>query len=75
MFLLYLCVPGNKLTQQENVDSGVQFITPEDPRQILLLAKDPDQFLWKSYIPYVYMPKPKFPETSLNKGKETYNQS
>ena len=75
MFLLYPRILGNKLTQKENVDSGVQFITQEGPRQIPLLAKDPDQVLWKSYIPYVYMPKPKFPETSLNKGKERYNQS
>ena len=44
-------VPGNKLTQKDNADSGVQFITPVGPRQSLLLAKDPDQFLRKSYIP------------------------
>ena len=43
--------PGNKLTQKDNADSGVQFITPAGPRQSLLLAKDPDQFLWKPYIP------------------------
>ena len=36
---------GNKLTQQDNADSGVQFITPVGPRQSLLLAKDPDRFL------------------------------
>ena len=35
---------GNKLTQ-DNADSGVQFITPVGPRQSLLLAEDPDQFL------------------------------
>ena len=35
-----MCVPGN------NADNGVQFIKPEGPRQSLLLAKDPDQFLW-----------------------------
>ena len=39
------CVPGNKLTQKDNADSGVQLITPVGPRQSLLLAKDPDQFL------------------------------
>ena len=38
-------VPGNKLTQKDNADSGVQFIAPEGPRQSLLLAKDRDQFL------------------------------
>ena len=37
--------PGNKLTQKDNADSGVQFITPAGPRQSLLLVKDPDQFL------------------------------
>ena len=38
-------VPGNKLTQKNNTDSGVQFITLVGPRQSLLLAKDHDQFL------------------------------
>ena len=38
-------VPGNKLTQKDNADSGVQFITPAGPGQSLLLAKDPDQHL------------------------------
>ena len=42
---------GNKLTQKDITDSGVQFITPPGPRQSLLLAKDLDQFLWKPYIP------------------------
>ena len=36
---------GNQLTQKDNADSGVQFITLVGPRQSLLLAKDPDQFL------------------------------
>ena len=36
---------GNKLTQKDNADSGVQFITPAGPRQSLLLGQDPDQFL------------------------------
>ena len=26
-------VPGNRLTQKDNIDSGVQFITPASPRQ------------------------------------------
>ena len=43
--LLQPRVPGNKLTQKDNADSGVQFITPAGPRQSLLLAKDPDQHL------------------------------
>ena len=37
--------PGNKLTQKDNADSGVQFITPAGPRQSLLLAKDHNQHL------------------------------
>ena len=44
-------IPGNKFTQKDNADSGVQFITPAGPRQSLLLVKNPDQFLWKPYIP------------------------
>ena len=40
-----------KLTHKDHADSGVQFITPAGPRQSLLLAKDPDQFFWKPYIP------------------------
>ena len=27
------CIPGNKLTQKDNADSGVQLITPAGPRQ------------------------------------------
>ena len=41
---------GNQLTQKDNADSGVQFITTVGPRQSLLLAKDPNQFLWNHYI-------------------------
>ena len=43
--MLEPCSPGNKLTQKDNADSGVQFITPVGPRQSLLLAKGPDQHL------------------------------
>ena len=43
--VLYAHVPGSKLTQKDNADSGVWFITPAGPRKSLLLAKDPDQFL------------------------------
>ena len=53
-----LCVvatcSGNELTQKDNADSVVQFITQAVSRQSLLLAKHPDRFLWKPYIPYVY---------------------
>ena len=61
--------PGNKLTQKDNADSGVQFITLAGPRQSLLLAKDPDQHLWKSfYTPCVRVQThhPKFLETYIN---------
>ena len=51
LIVLWPCVLGNKLTQKDNADSGVQFITPGGPRQSLLLAKDPDQFGGKPYIP------------------------
>ena len=50
VYMLQPRSPGNKLTQKDNADSGVQFITPAGPRQSLLLAKDPDQFLWKPHI-------------------------
>ena len=40
--MLYPRILGNKITQKDNADSGVQFITPAGPRQSLLLAKDPD---------------------------------
>ena len=43
--LLQPWVLGNKLSEKDNAGSGVQFITPAGPRQSLLLAKDPDQFL------------------------------
>ena len=43
--LLQPRVPENKLTQKDNADSGVQFITLSGSRQSLLLAKDHDQFL------------------------------
>ena len=48
-------LPGNKLTQKGDADSGVQFNTPAGPRQSLLLAKDPDQHLWKTFLPHMYM--------------------
>ena len=43
--MLQPCFPGNKLTQKDNTDSGVKFITPACPRQSLLLAKGPNQHL------------------------------
>ena len=67
--LLQPRVPGNKLTQKDNADSGVQFITLVGPRQSLLLAKGPDQHLWKSFVPYVYVSEPTTPN-SLRFTKE-----
>ena len=64
-------LPGNKLTQ-DNADSGVYFITLAGPRQSLLLARDPGQHLWESFIPRVQVSKPiqthhpKFLETYIN---------
>ena len=63
---------GNKLTQEDNADSEVQFITPVGPRQSLLLAKDPNQFcenlIYLSVRAQTHLPK--FPETGRNKGRE-----
>ena len=36
---------SGKQTQKDNADSGAQFITLAGPRQSLLLAKVPNQFL------------------------------
>ena len=49
---------SGKLTHKDNADSGVQFITLVGPKQSLLLGKDPNQCLWKSFIPHVYVSKP-----------------
>ena len=54
---------SGKQTQKDNADSGVQFITPAGPRQSLLLAKDPDQHLWKSFILHVYVSEPTTPNS------------
>ena len=56
-------IPGNKLTQKDNADCGLQFIAPAGPRQSLLLAKDPNQHLWKSFIPHVYVSEPTTPNS------------
>ena len=53
----------------------MQFITPVGPRQSLLLAKDPDQHLWKSFIPHVYVSEPTTPETYIKQRKGEYNHS
>ena len=42
--LLQPHVLGNKLTQKDNADTGVQFITPAGPRQSAL-TKELDQHL------------------------------
>ena len=51
-------VPGNKLTQNDNADSGVQFITPAGPRENLLLAKDPDPVCENLIYPKRRCPNP-----------------
>ena len=63
--MLWPRVPGNKLTQKDNVDSVVQFITLAGPKQSLLLAKDLNQFCENLIYPKCI----RFSETSLNEGK------
>ena len=69
---------GNKLTQRDNADSEVQFITPAGPKTESPLSQGPRLIFVK--ILYTLSVRaqthlPKFSETSLNKGKERYNQS
>ena len=45
VYMLESHVPGNKLTQKDNADSEVQFITLVGPRQDFILAKDSNQLL------------------------------
>ena len=45
LILLQPRILRNKLTQKDDANSGEQFIILAVPRQSLLLAKDPDQFL------------------------------
>ena len=73
-------VLGNKLTQKDNADSGVQFITLLHRRAQGRVSSYPSTLI--SFSENLTYPKctcqthlPKFPETSLNKGKERYNQS
>ena len=70
--MLWPCIPGKKLTQKDNADSGVQFITLVGQRQGLQPV-----FVKTLYTLSVCAQThlPKFPETSLNKGKEKYNKS
>ena len=70
-------VPGNTLTQKDNADSGVQFTTPAGQRQSPLSRGPRPVFLKILYTLSVRAQThlPKFPETSLNKGKERYSQS
>ena len=65
-------VPGNKLTQRDSADSGVQFITPAGPRQSPLSQGPRPVFVKTLYTLSVRAQThlPKFPETSLSKGKE-----
>ena len=43
--------------------------------QSLLLAKDPDQHLWKSFIPHVYVSKPTTPIPWCLQRKGEYNHN
>ena len=69
---------SGKQTQKDSADSGVQLITLAGPRQSLLLAKDPRPVFVKTLYTlsvHAQTQLPRFPETSLNNGKERYNQS
>ena len=71
-------VPGNTLTQKDNAGSGVQFITPAEPKAETPLSQGPQPVFVKTLYTLSVRAQthlPKFPETSLNKGKERYNQS
>ena len=54
---------GKQSHSEDNADSGVQFIILEGPKQSLLLAKDPDQHLWKSFVPHMYVSEPTTPNS------------
>ena len=71
-------VPGNKLTQKDNADSGVQFITLSGPKAESPLSQGPRPVFVKtlySLSVLVQTHLPKFVETSLDKVKERYDQS
>ena len=61
---------------QDNADGGVQFITPAGPRQSPVPQGPQPAFVKPLYILSVRAQThlPKLPETSLNKGREIYNQ-
>ena len=76
--MLQLRILGNKLTQRDNADSEVQFITPGVPKTESPLSQGPRLIFVKilytlSVRAHTHLPK--FSETSLNKGEERYNQS
>jgi len=63
--------------QKDDADSEVQFITPAGPRQSPL-SQGPQPVFVKTLCTLSVSAQthlPKFPETSLNKGRERYNQS
>ena len=68
---------GKQTHSEGNADSGVKFITPVGPRQSPLSQGSRPVFVKTFYILSVRAQShlPKFSETSLNKGKERYNQS
>ena len=75
--LLWPRVPGNKLTQKDNAESGVQFITSRAQDRVSFSQGPQPVFVKTLYTLSVHAQThlPKFPETSPNKGKERYSQS
>ena len=73
--LLQPRVPGDKLTQKDNADSGVQFITPVGPRQSLLLAMDPTSICENLLYPLCTCPNtpPQIPWDLQRNGKYSPN--
>lgn len=57
--------PGNKLTQKDSVNSGLQFITLV-VRGRVFLARDPDRVLDTHIVPKVYGPKLTYPNWLLD---------
>ena len=55
---MYPRVPGNKLTQKDNADSGVQFITHADPKQSSLGQGPLPVFVKTLYTLSVLCPNP-----------------
>ena len=71
-------VAGNKLTQKDNADSGVQFIIPAGPKAESPLSQGPRLVFVKTLYTLSVLAQthlPRFLKTSLDKVKEKYDQS